>query len=149
GPFLKAREGPPLKAEAFSPLLLEQVGYRILGRGFVLLILGGFCLGLAAAAWGLWRRGSLALLGWVGPAAALAAALLLVVLGYQTRGRVPPTVAAAQLVEMMPGAEDAPVTGLLALYDLEGTSSPPGAAQGGIFLPDFKGQEGTTRRMVW
>jgi hypothetical protein len=149
GPFLKPHEVPPLKAEVFRPLLVEQVGYRILGRGFVLLILGGFCLGLAAAAGGLWRRGSLAVLGWAGPAAALAAAVMLVALGYQARERVPPTAAAAQLVEIVPGAEDAPVTGMLALYDLDATSSPPGVARGGVFLPDFKGKEGTTRRMVW
>lgn len=151
GPFLKPRTEPPLKAETFGPLLLEQVGYRILGRGFVLAILGGFCVGLAAAAWGLWRRGvSLALLGWAGPAAGLAAAILLIALGHQVREQIPPTAAAAQFVEIMPGAEDAPVTGLLGLYDLNGAGSPPpGSTRGGIFLPNFKGKEGATRRMVW
>ena len=37
-------------------------------------VLGAFCLGLAAAAWGLRLRGRLAHLGWAGPAAALTAA---------------------------------------------------------------------------
>jgi hypothetical protein len=121
---MKARQGPPLKAEAFGPLLAEQVGHRILGRWAVSVVLGGFCLALVAGAWGLRRRGSLAPLGWAGPAGALAVALLLAGLGFQARGRVPPTAAAAQLVEITPGAEDATVMGLLALYDLDGSAPP-------------------------
>jgi hypothetical protein len=151
GAFVRSRKEPPVKAEEFGPLLLEQVGYRIVGRGAVLAILGGFCLALGMVAWGLWRRGiSLALLAWAGPFAGLAAALMLIVLGRQVREQIPPTAAAAQLVEITPDAEDAAVTGLLALYDLDGTSSPlPGSTRGGVFLPSFKEHEGSTRRMVW
>src|SRR5439155_8643409 len=123
--FRKLREGPPLRAQAFGPLVAGQVGYEVVGRRLVLAVLGAFCVGLAAAGWWLRRRGDLAHLGWLGPAAALSAALLFVTLGH--RGRVPATVAVAQLVEIAPGAEDATVSGLLALYSPGGPFAPLGA----------------------
>jgi hypothetical protein len=147
-PFLKPRDGPLLKPQAFTPLVSAEVGHRVVGRGTVLAVLGAFCVALAAGGWWFGRRGDLAHLGWAGPAAAVGAALVLVVVGYSARTRVPPTLAVAQLVEIAPGAEDAPVTGLLALYNPEGAAAPLGAERGGAFLPDMKGQGGTTRRMV-
>src|SRR5205823_759296 len=95
-PFLKPREGPPLHADAFRPLLSGQVGHRTLGRAAVLAVLSSFCLGLAGAGWWLGRRGGLSHLGWIGPASALAATLVIGTLGYQNRSQVPPTVAVGQ-----------------------------------------------------
>lgn len=147
--FLKRKEGPLLDAQVFGPLLAGQVGHRVISRATVMTVLGTFCLTLGAAAWWLSRKNSIASLGWIGPAAALSAALLLILLGSWTHGQVPPTAAVAQLVEVTPAAEEVSVTGLLGLYTSEGTSGPLGAERGGIFLPDHVGQQGTTRRMVW
>lgn len=150
--FLLPYEKPTLPPQEFAQVLSDQIGYRIVGRGNVLAVLSTFCLGLAAAAGWLVARGrtaQLAHLGWIGPTGALMAAVLLVALGFLSRSAVPATVAELQLVEAAPGALDAPVSGLLALYNQEASSAPLGAEQGGIFLPDAKGQVGVTHRMVW
>jgi hypothetical protein len=146
--FFKHRQGPPLAADAFRPLLLGQVGHQVIGRATVASILGGCCLVVAAGGWWLARRGDLAHLGWLGPATALAAALLLLVLGAVRHGQVPPTVAVAQLIEATPGVDEAPVSGLVALYTPAATSGPLGAERGGVFVPEQAAQRGTSR-MVW
>jgi hypothetical protein len=144
--FLKMRDPPPSSAVSLDPLLASQVGYRVADRRLVFGVLALFCFALLAGGWWLNRRGALAHLGWAGPLVAVVAAGLLVVTGALSRGRVPPTLASAQFVEVVPGVPDALVFGRVAFHAPEGAPANLGAEHGGVFVPD--GRVGNTRRMV-
>lgn len=146
--FLKRREPPTLETKAWEPIVSEHVGYKIVGRWGVALVLGGFCGGLLALGIWLARRDRLAHLGWLGPLGALATAGVLVLMGQASRDAVPSTVAVGQLVEVSPRVNDVRVHGLLALYNMK--EEPLGAADGGIFIPAQVGSNpGSKQRMVW
>lgn len=147
--FLKKGAAAPIEPAAFAPLLTGEVGHHILGRGMVLLILGGFCAGLLGTGFWLQRRGDLAHLGWIGPLAAVGTAVLLFALGWLMRSQVPPTAAVAQFVEAIPGVPEADVSGMMAFYSLGDTEPRLGAEHGGVFVVDRSAQTGSTRRMVW
>jgi hypothetical protein len=101
---------------------------------------------LAAAAAVLGRKALLEHLGWAGPVLALGAAGLFVLLGAASRSAVPPTVAAAQLVDAVPGVAEAHVSGLLAVYQPAEAATPIGADQAGRFELDTGGLEGRVHR---
>ena len=147
--FLRARPPPTLAPEDFRQFTSNQVGYRIIKRADVVSILGGFCVLLVIGGVWLGRAGRLERLAWMGPLAAAVAAAMLAIVGFRSRNAVPPTVVTSQLVEVSSGINDASVTGLVAVYNHQKTTVPLGARQGGIFMPDVRGQAGTTRRMVW
>jgi hypothetical protein len=142
------RESRSFQVDAFQPLLNDEIGYSIIGVGTVGLIFGAFLVVVFAVGLGLrhWRRPEL--LGWLGPAAALAAAGTFFALGEVSRRSVPPTVAVVQMVEAAPGGGDQPVTGLLAVYRPVAGPAPVGSTQGGLLDLDMTGLEGQTRRFV-
>ena len=133
---------------AFRTLLSQEIGYAVLGRGTVALILGSFLLA-ALALWLVLRRFRRPeLLGWLGPVAALGAAGLLLALGESSRRAAPPTVAIGQIVNAVSGTEEVAVHGLLAVYRPDSGPAEAGAGQGGLFELDMAGLEGQTRRLV-
>ena len=138
-----------LKSSDFQSFVAEQIGYRIVSRSVVLLVLGSFCSALIAIGFWLAYRDQLSHLGWLGPLVATGTTALLVLLGSWSRNAVPSTNAVAQLAEISREADDLQLTGLIALYQQQETSSPGGAQNGGVFLPDMSGQEGKTSRLVW
>ncbi|MES2792435.1 MAG: hypothetical protein V4719_22650 [Planctomycetota bacterium] len=142
-------EPAPLQADDFKSFVAEQIGYRIVSRGTVLLVLGLFCVALVAAGSWLAYQQLLPHLGWLGPLLAVGSATTLVLLGFWSRSAVPATVAIAQLAEISHDADDLQLTGLMALYQQAETSTPLGAVNGGVFEPDVSGQDGKTRRMVY
>ena len=142
-------EPPALQPADFQEFVSEQIGYRIVGRSMVLCVLGTFCALLVGIGSWLAYRDQLPHLGWLGPLAAVGAATMLVLLGSWSRSAVPSTVATAQLAEVSEGADDVQLTGLMALYQQAESSSPLGAQNGGVFVPDMSGQDGKTRRLVW
>ena len=147
--FFTRQEPPAVKPSQFEPMLTEQIGYRIVGRGTVTAILTAFCAGLLIG--GLWlvRCGRLERLGWLGPAAAVFAAAVIIVLGALSKHVVPNTLAELQFVETAPGSDDIQVTGLAAVYNQDSSNAPPRARQGGVLFPDPNGLRGTVRRLVW
>ena len=146
--FFKPRQPPILEPRQFEPYLAEQIGYRIVGRGSVIAVLGTFCLALLAIGIRLARKNQLQRIAWIGPSVAAPATLALVVMGLLTRQTVPSTVAVAQLVEVEPGVDDVQMTGLAAIYNQRACDAPLGVRRGGLFRPDMTGLGGTTRRMV-
>ncbi len=147
--LFRRRDPPLLEPLAWEAYLSEQIGYRIVGRGFVAGVLGAFCLALwGTGAW-LGRRNRLERMAWIGPLAAAIATLALAVTGSLARHRVPPTVAVAQLAEVDPRSHDVRITGLLAMYNRGPSRGPLGVRRGGLFSPDMTGLGSTTRRMVW
>jgi hypothetical protein len=137
-----------LPVEAIRAPLAEEIGYSVAGRGAVALAFGGFLAGAVALGFVLGRSRRPELRGWVGPAAALAAAGLFVALGAWSRRGAAPTVAAGQIVHAVPGTPEAAVQGLLAVYRPDSGPADAGATQGGLFELDMAGAEGQTRRLV-
>src|SRR5262249_8410296 len=88
---------PTLTADHLRPLLTEEIGYSVVGRGPAALVLGGFLVVLVGIGIGLRRAARPELIGWLGVIAALAAAGVFLVLGERARQAVPPTVGVAEV----------------------------------------------------
>lgn len=138
----------PFPVEAFRPLLIEGIGYSVLDRDAVVLVFGMFLVTVLALGIGLRQSRRPELLGWLAPAAAVAAASIFVVLGEISRRAAPPTVAVAQLVDAVTGKEEASVRGLMAVYRPDSGAADVGVTSGGSFDLDMEGLQGQTRRLV-
>jgi hypothetical protein len=136
--------------QTLASFATEYIGYAIPSRGLIGGLLTGFgCLVLAGGSW-LWRRQALEHLGWVGPGLGVCTAIALVAVGVRNRYQLEPSVVAAvQVIEALPGADDANVTGGLAFFTRESTDWKIQTHSGGRLTPEMSGLEGTTRRMVW
>jgi hypothetical protein len=142
---------PPsqFRAESFEEYLTQQIGYEIVDRNLVLLVLGAFCGGLLLTALWLRRVKRLERMRWIGPGWAVAVAAVLTGMGSKSRQSVPETVVVAQLVQAASNSEEVTVTGRIAVYRQEGSRSTVGMDHGGLLQPDFVKRPGTTRRMLW
>jgi hypothetical protein len=132
----------------FLPLLSDEIGYKVMPQRTAALIFGVFVAAVAGLGFGLRRSRRPELVGWLGPAAAIVAAVVFVALGTASRQAAPPTVAVAQLIDVVPGGREQPVRGLLALYRPEAGPVPIGTDKGGRLDMDASGLEGQTRRRV-
>jgi hypothetical protein len=138
----------PFPSEAFQPLLQADIGYSIISRQAVILVLGGFLLGALLLGIGVRQSRRPELAGWLAPLMALAAAAVFVLLGEESRRAAPPTVAVAQIVEADTGTEEASAHGLLAVYRPDSGPAMVGADQGGLFQLDTTALEGQLRRLI-
>jgi hypothetical protein len=141
-------EEDPFRADLFRAVVAEEIGYSVISRGSVGLIFGAFLAATLALGIGLRRSRRPELLGWLAPAAALAATAAFLALGESSRRAAAPTVAVAQVVEAVPGMPEAELHGLLAVYRPDSGPAQTGAAQGGLFELDMSGIEGQTRRLI-
>jgi hypothetical protein len=141
-------ERPVLAPDDAQAYLNGQIGYAVVGRGATLLVFGLFFLGLAVgvAALGPARLGEH--LGWAGPALALGAAAVFVMLGERARSAVPPTAAYAQFVDAAAGVDEVQVSGRVAVYRADSGPAPAGAEHGGDFALDTQGLDGRVLRRV-
>lgn len=148
-PIVLGRRRMALESAKVIPHLTEQIGYRIVSRTRVSVILAAFCVGLFVAGLVLARRRHLEHMGWIAPAFALLAAVPLIWLGIQSQQTVPPTIGQVQLVEVADVADQITTTGVMALYRPKSDFASLGAREGGVLLPDAAAVQNTTRRMVW
>jgi hypothetical protein len=141
-------EEDPFRIEAFQAPLIEEIGYSVVSRGWVGLIFGAFLLSALVLGMAVRRSRRPELLGWLVPAAALAAAAAFLILGEASRRAAAPTVAVAQIVDADSGTEEASLRGLLLAYRPDSGPAQIGAGQGGLFDLDMTGISGQTRRFV-
>ncbi|MCI0462427.1 MAG: hypothetical protein L0Z62_36205 [Gemmataceae bacterium] len=141
-------EAKSFPVREFLPLVNDEIGYAVVQRSTAAAIFGGFVLALLALGIGLRRSRRPELVGWLGPAAALAVAAVFVALGEASRQAAPPTVAVAQRIDVVPGGVEQPVTGLLAQYRPDAGTLPISSANGGRLEMDAAGLAGQTRRLV-
>lgn len=146
GDFMQRTE--PADASLLQSLLTKQIGYEVVSRNRVLLVLGGFCLLLPLAGVWLQRRSRMERLAWLAPGLAVLAAAVLLGHGISSRQAVEATVASAQLVEGAAGSGQMSVTGMLGIYNREESQQRIGALRGGTFIPNLP-DSGTTRGMIW
>jgi hypothetical protein len=140
-------EQTTVPVEAFRQPLGEEIGYDVVNRGTAALVFGAFLLAGLTLAAALRRSRRPELVGLAIPAAALTAAGAFLGLGELSQ-QPAATVAVAQVVTGVPGTEDAPVHGLLAVYRPESGPAELGAGRGGFFDLDMSGVEGQNRRFI-
>lgn len=138
----------PFSVNDFAPMLTEEIGYSIVGRGSAMLIFGSFLVGAVALGLVLRKARHPEWLGWLGPAAALGAATAFVLTGHASRRKVPPTVALAQIVHAVSGKEEAAAHGLLEVYRPDSGETRSGTNHGGFFDLDPEGLQGKSRRFL-
>ena len=148
-PIVVGRRRMALDPRGVVPHLTEQIGYRIVSRTRVFVILAVFCAGLLVVGLVLARLHRLEHIGWIGPLSALAATAPLIWFGVRSQQTVPPTAGQVQLVEVADMADRATTTGVVALYRPESTTASLGAREGGVLVPDAAAVQSATRRMVW
>jgi hypothetical protein len=136
------------RIESLRPLLVDEIGYSVVGLSQVVLIFGGFLLAALVAGVMLRKSHRLDLLGWLGPVAALGATAVFVILGESTRKVAPPMLAVAQIVDGHPGIAEASVHGMLAVYRPESGLIQAGVQERGLFDLDTAGIEGQIRTFM-
>ncbi len=139
----------PIDASRFGEFVRDQIGYRILGRGPVIVVLA--LLPLAVIVSGLWltRRHRLEVVGAIAVAGSVLLGAVLIGMGRAQRRTVPLTVASAQWVEVAPGQDMAAVKAAISIYSPEADRGPLSGNKGGVLWPDMTGQGGRQLRMVW
>jgi hypothetical protein len=135
-------ERPLLADEDLRTYVSDQISYKVVSRSAVLLVFGALFVALVLAAFSFIKKGGLEHLGWLSPALALVTAVVFIGLGERSRGAVPPTVAVAQLIDVVPGATQAQASGILGAYQPSLGHAPVGAENGGAFELDTTGLEG-------
>ncbi|MDB5391960.1 MAG: hypothetical protein JWM11_7606, partial [Planctomycetaceae bacterium] len=147
--FWAPRKPDPVAPADLEPIVQQYVGYVIPSRTLVVGLLVGFSGVLALAGLGLWRLGRMEWLGVIGPVLAIGVSLVLIALGRQQRHSIPPTTASVQFVDVVDGTDAVLAEGQLGIFTPEQGQSTLGGHAGGWVMPDMKGLEGTTRRMLW
>lgn len=142
------RRPTPADRVVMSSYLESQIGYRVVGRSWVVTTLSAFCLFLFAAGAFLLARGGLERMTWIAPLGAVVAAAPLVFLGARAQQSAPPSVAMAQYVEVGDASRSAHVSGALALYRPEPGTVTFGSDRGGVYQLQWDGLERTIRRFV-
>ncbi len=140
-------ERPPIPADVLGAYVTDQISYKVVNRNLILLVFGTLFLCLAAASALFARRGLLEHLGWAGPCPR-----------YRGRGlcqlrkpaqrAVPPTLAVAQVVDVVNGGDVAQASGCLGIYRPDLSSASIGAQNGGAFDLDFSGLEGRVHSRI-
>ncbi len=148
--FFVHHPAPCLPAGIAEETVQGMIGYRVPSRGLVIGALMSFT-GLIVVV-GLWlaRRGRLERLGLAIPVFSLVTAGLLVFTGMKTRAEIPHATSVVQMVQAVPGTDDVHITGTVGVFTRDDSNVvTPQGAWGGWSVPEMKGLEGTTRRLVW
>ncbi len=136
-------------AAAIGQFARAQIGYRVMRRRTVAVILGLFCVGLLVAGLWLLRCNRLEKIAWLAGGGAVAVAALLVVLGLAERQSVPATVSTVGLFQAT--GEDRAVKAYVAIAALSPHSRPAAieSSHGGMLTMYMTGQRHTITRLIW
>ena len=146
--LFEQRNAPIVPETALAKVVERNIGYRVPGRSFILLILGAFCLGLLTIGIWLAKSRQLGQLVWIAPVTALMATVPLVVMGATSKRLIPETVSHIQFVEAPPGGDDLYIRGLAGVFQNQKTDHPFKSDSSSLFAPDRTGIKDTWR-MVW
>ena len=141
-------EPNPFTHDVFRPMLAEEIGYTIIGRDAAAFILGAFLVVLVGLALGSQRFRASTLAGWLGPGAAVIAALFFVSLGVRSRSAVPLTVGVAGIVDPIPGTGEVTISGTFAVYHPTSGPIALGTQDGAILGLDTEGLDGQMQRRL-
>lgn len=141
------REQGGIQNEDLEPLLRSEIGYSVIGRPTVAVVLGGFAIAMVGIGWFV-RRAARPAMGWLMPAAAIGAAAVLVALGTAHRKAVPPTAGTVAVAVANPQSRELSIDGLFAVYRPSPGPVHLAAQSGGNVELDTTGLEGQTRRRM-
>jgi hypothetical protein len=128
--------------------LADEIGYATVHRGTAAGVFVAFLIATVGLCVVLRRCGRPDLVGWVGPAAAVVAAVAFVALGEASRRAAKTTIAVAQLVEGDSATQDVSLRGKMAVYRPSSGPFPLAADEGGIVELDRHDVEGQTIRQL-
>ncbi len=140
------KTNPP--TDVLKELLSQEIGYQVLKRRSAIVIFGLFLLSLIAVGMALRRSRRPELVAWIGPGAAVCAAIVFVAIGENSRQAVPPTIGIVEIVDAVPGTNEAAANGVFAVYRPDSGPVPLAADSGAELQLDTQGLEGQTRRRV-
>ena len=143
----RAKEFDP--ADVLTPLAERQVGYRVLARPVVLLVLGGFAAAVLVMAFVGGRRGRLEWAAITAAVAAVVAAGVLITLGALQQSKTPATAAEASLDLPHRGTPYVSRTLVTGVYRPPGSPETNLSGQGAdpVLTPDLS--TGGLVRLVW
>lgn len=135
-------------AAATDPFIEAAIGYQVVGRTQIALVLGGYLaafvvLGVVLLA----RRRGERVAAW-GLAMAVVTGLVLLGVGLVQRGKVQPAASMLQVVHIEPGSVAATVRGAMGLFTPFERETTIGSRRGGWAWPR-DGAGGDTRRLMW
>ncbi|GEM_PF-4082511 len=134
---------------ALHEYAMSVVGHRVIGRGMVIVVLGGFLVAMVIAGGWLVRRNRLEYLAPAGIVLAVASTGALLLLGTLNRGDTPLTVSGMQEAHLAMTSDTIRYAGVADVYSptrLEGSLAAPG---GTLPWPDMNVQAGHVVRMRW
>lgn len=137
-----------LDPDRLRPSLERRIGYATPPRGLAALILGTFCALVAGAAWRFGGKAGGERMAWFVPAAGVATAGVLGLLGMASARTVAPTVAAAEFLRVAPETGEAWGDSPVAVYDRESRPIEWVGHDGTWLLPDAA-RGNAMERVVW
>ncbi len=142
------RDRGGIQNEDLAPILRSEIGYSVIGRPTVMLVLGGFAVSLVAIAWLVRQSRRPAMAGWLAPMSAVVAAAILVTLGQARRQAVPPTAGTVAIIDAVPPNGEAVIGGLFGMYRPTAGPAHLASQHGGNVDFDATGLEGQIRKRV-
>lgn len=140
---------PGLDYQAVKTHLINQIGYRVLPRSTVISVFVIYTLALTICGIVLAATGQLDKLILVGPLLAILAGLVFLGSGYFSRRSAEPAVAAFQMVEPIPAADELRVDGLAVLYSDEPLDFQIAASRQGVLREDREIGQTEEQKIVW
>jgi len=149
GELLQAGESAAFEEAALDAVASRQVGYEVLGRGWVVVGLGVYLAVLLGG--GLWlaRRQQLERLTYVAVGAAAVITLGFFAMGVMSRSAVPPTEAGSPLVSVEPALGRELMTAELSVYTPGAVTGDVEARGGMLVWPEGTAETDVDPRMVW
>lgn len=135
--------------EAADRFVESQIGYEIIGRGPVALVLGGYVLLFAVGGIVMLFRKRAVYLAMVGVATAVLTGGVLLFIGYAQRGSEEPTASIFQLVKIESDTVAASVSGTMAMFAPFEREAVLSSKRGGWAWPRERFASGATRRLMW
>lgn len=147
--FFVGKSDPMKHSQALASHLSKQIGYQIPGRGLIASVLGVHVLLVLVVGIWLARRKDLQYMGYLLPAAALAAATILFIVGNQKTNAVPSTIATGQLIQAIADSSQVKVESVAAIYSQETRSIPITTAPEAVTQISGEDAAGEVRRLIW
>ncbi len=139
----------PVSDSSLESFQKSLIGYSIIGRTPIIIILGAFVIVIIVAGLILRANNKQEYLAAIGAVMAIAIAILLVGMGAINRGKVPLVVVSSQFARIVPEQNSAVINGMVSVYSPSEGYGPIIADNGGVIWPNLDAQKGELLRMNW
>jgi hypothetical protein len=139
----------PINTEQLTTASTQQIGYEVLSRTPVMIILIAMIVIMMLAGMVFWKMGNAELLAPVSVILALVVGGVIWGLGISHHRLTPLTIASVQLAQIDPLSNNAITDGVVCTYSPTRLKSPLAATDGGVIWPDLSGSTGKLLRMRW